>query len=430
MDLTVLIITKNAEGTLKRTLESVAGWAHNCIVVDEYSTDKTKQIAREFNCKVVMNEASNFGMQRAFALSQVKTEWVLILDSDEVIIAENRNEIEKAILDKKTNGYYLFFRNHLFGKKLKQGELHKKLVLFRTKSASIKEKEIHETYEVKGTIGVLSSEVLHYSYRSVPQVHQKFFRYSVLQARQYKREKKTFGLRELLLNPLHMFYERYVVDGGYKDGLMRIFLDSAFAQMEFLSYFFIPFVSTGMRIGVDCGPYSTGGPVRSGIDRLIQGIYTHACKTDEYFWFSFAKKSPRQLPTRFYSQLWLPLAALAKRCTVFLGTAGIIPPILKYFPIRKILFIHDFGFFTSPERYALKAKRLQDQTSASIQIADRIVVFHEEIYREFILRFPQYSYKVFLIPAGADHLEKIVEKAVFVQPKKTTYFVCWCGETR
>lgn len=418
MDLTVLIITKNAEGTLKRTLESVTGWAHNCIVIDGYSTDKTKQIAREFNCKVVMNEASNFGMQREFALAQVKTQWVLALDSDEVITAENRNEIEKAILVKDTNGYYLFFRNHLFGKKLKQGELHKKLVLFRTKSASIKEKEIHETYEVKGTVGVLSSEVLHYSYRSVPQVLQKFFRYSILQARQYRREKKNYGLRELFLNPLHMFYERYVVDGGYKDGLIRIFLDYAFANMEFLSYFFIPFVSTGMKIGVDCGPYSVGGSVRSGIDRLIQGIYTHASKTDEYYWFSFAKKSPHQLPTRFYSQLWLPLATLVNRCTMFLGTAGIIPPLLKYFPIKKILFVHDFGFFTSPEQYELKAKRLQDQTSVSIQIADRIVVFHEEIYREFIQRYPQYSYKVTVIPAGADHLDKIEEQPVFIQPKK------------
>jgi len=45
MDLTVLIITKNAEETLERTLISIAGWT-STIIIDDYSTDKSKQIAR------------------------------------------------------------------------------------------------------------------------------------------------------------------------------------------------------------------------------------------------------------------------------------------------------------------------------------------------------------------------------------------------
>ena len=418
MNFTVLVITKNTEDTLERTLKSVMGLGGGILIIDDYSTDKTKEIARNCECKVILHHDENFGAQRSFALSQVTTEWTLVLDSDEVLTAASRKEILEAIKNEKYNGYYLHFRNHLFGKKLLHGELHKKLVLFKTKHASISAKEVHEQYEVNGAIGELSSEVLHYSYQSVDQVIGKFFDYSCRLARQYKKENKKYGFKELFLHPIHMFYARFILDQGYKEGLARFFLDYEFAHMEFLSYFLIPFVKARKRISVDCGPYAMGATVQSGIDRLIQGIYTHASHEYNYYWFSFAKTSRYRLPLRFFSQVWLPLKTIYNRCDIFLGTAGTIPWLLRFFPIQKILFLHDFGFFSSPDKYDLTSQKLQKQTEKSIRFADKIVVFHEEIYKEFVLKYPQFSYKANMIPAGADHLTEIKEKPVFVQPKK------------
>jgi len=418
MDCTVLIITKNAGKTLERTLKSVAGLACNVYIVDDYSTDTTQIVAREHGCRVITHSMSSFGGQRAFALSQVTSEWTLVLDSDEVLTSDNRKEILFSVQRKEYNGYYLSFRNHLFGKKLLHGELHKKMVLFRTKQATILEKEVHERYNVKGEIGGLPSEVAHYSYRSVLQIIQKFFTYSVLQAKQYRKEKVSINARKLFLNPLHMFFARYIKDQGYKDGWARIFLDYQFAHMEFLSYFLTPFVKEKRRISVDCGSHSVGGIVQSGIDRLVQGIYTHAFDDYTYYWFSFAVGSPHALPTRYFSQLWLPLKTIVQRCDIFLGVSGTIPWLLSFFPIQKILFLHDFGFFASPEKYSSSSDRLQKQTEYSIKIADKIVLFHREIYTEFVHRYPQYSYKAYVVPAGADHLERIKEQPVFIQPNK------------
>lgn len=425
IDITVLIITKNAEKTLERTLGSVFGWASAILVIDDYSVDKTKKIARDYGCKVVNHQAINLGEQRQYALSQVETEWTLVLDSDEVLTPTNKSEIAIAIQNKKYDGYYLLFRNHLFGKKLQHGELHKKLVLFKTKSASISEKEVHEQYEVKGTVGELPSEVLHYSYRSVRQIASKFINYSWRQGREYKRINKKFGLKELFLNPLHMFYARFIGDKGYKDGAERIILDAAFALMEFFSYAFIPLVKTKKRISVDCGSYPVGGMVQSGIDRLLQGLYSHASHENDYFWFSFAKTSPNKLPTLFFSQLWLPLKIILNRCDIFIGTAGHIPFLLSFFPIKKILFLYDFGFFSSPEKYNLSAKKLQAQTINSIQSANIIVVLHQEIYKEFEKRYPQLIYKVVVIPAGADHLKKVKEESVLIQSHRP--FILFVG---
>lgn len=418
MDLTVLIITKNAAETLGCTLESIIPLTTKIVVVDGYSTDDTIEIAQKYNCRIVRQRCYDFGEQRAFALTQVASKWTLILDSDEVLTEKNREEITKAVSDNGYDGYDLFFRNHLFGKKLLHGELHKKCVLFKTKKAFSRQKYIHEQYEVNGKIGRLPSEVLHFSYRSILQIASKFFDYSIRQAKQYKKEKKHYGVKELFMYPLHMFYARFIGDQGYKDRFSRIFLDAAFAKMEFLSYALIPFVKEKRRISVDCGPYKVGGEVRSGIDRVIQGVYVERDNRMDYYWFGFHRHSPHKLFTRFYSTVWLPVMTVINRCDVFLGTGGTIPWMLQFFPVKKILFLYDFGFFSSPDKYDRSAEKLQRQTNVSLRLADRIVVLHEEIYREFLKRYPEYGYKAVVIPSGADHLEKVQEKPVFIQEKK------------
>ncbi|MCX6730294.1 MAG: glycosyltransferase [Candidatus Roizmanbacteria bacterium] len=417
-NLTVLIITRNAADTLVRTLESVKNMTSEIVIIDDYSTDYTVEIAQQFKCRVVRHHCYDFGLQRAFALSQVTTEWTFVLDSDEVITNKNKEEIAQALSNPKYDGYRLHFRNHLFGKKLMHGELHKKLVLFKTTSATSGEMLIHEQYKVKGVIGELKSEVSHYSYRSFPQIIKKFFDYSVRQAKEYKNAKRKYGLKELFLHPLHMFYARAIKDQGYKDGFARIMLDALFAKMEFFSYALIPWVKGKQRVGVDCGSYVVGEGVKSGIDRVIQGINSGKDSSVDYYWFGFNNASLHRLPTRLYSQLWLPLAILIHRCDVFLGTGGTIPWLLQFFPVKKIMFLYDFGFFSSPENYKHSASKLQFQTEQSIRISDTIIILHNEIYKEFEKRYPNFVYKVQVIPSGADHLQSVAEKPVFIQPKK------------
>lgn len=417
-NLTVLIITRNAADTLLKTLVGIKEITPHIVLIDDYSTDATREIAQQFNCKIVRHHSYDFGLQRAFALSQVETEWTLVLDSDEVLTDKNRKEIVQVLSHPTHNGYYLFFRNHLFGKKITQGELHKKLVLFKTKHASSSPCLIHEQYQVSGSLGELTSEVAHYSYRSVPQIIAKFFNYSIRQAKAYKSEKKRYGLKELVLYPLHMFYARAYKDKGYKDGFARILLDALFAKMEFFSYALIPFVKDKQRLNIDCGSYEINTNVKSGIDRVIQGIYSGKDDSFDYYWFGFNNTLTHRLPTRFYSQLWLPLATLIHRCDFFLGTGGNVPWILKFFPVKKVLFLYDFGFFSSPDNYKDSSSKLQFQTKQSIQIADTIIILHAEIYKEFEKKFPDFVYKVHVIPSGADHLQTVEEKPVFIQPKK------------
>ena len=90
MKLSIVIITKNEEKYLPKLLESIkkqkVNFDYKIIVSDANSTDKTRQIGKEFWCKIVdgwlPSKWRNEGAKVA------KWEWILFLDAD-VLIPEN-----------------------------------------------------------------------------------------------------------------------------------------------------------------------------------------------------------------------------------------------------------------------------------------------------------------------------------------------------
>jgi hypothetical protein len=125
-----------------------------------------------------------------------------------------------------------------------------------------------------------------------------------------------------------------------------------------------------------------------------------------------------RLPARFFSEVWLPLAAIFSRCDIFYGVSGTIPHMFKYVKITKTLFLYDFGFLHLPKQYGKSSDRLKRQTENSIRIADEILFLHKELYKEFTELFPLFAHKGRVIPSGADHLEDVAEVPLAIQPKK------------
>ena len=86
--LSVIIIAKNAERSLTRTLDSVA-WADEIILVDAESTDRTRVIAEDANAswskriKVYTRAWTGFRDQRNFSLQKATHRWIFSIDADE-----------------------------------------------------------------------------------------------------------------------------------------------------------------------------------------------------------------------------------------------------------------------------------------------------------------------------------------------------------
>ena len=87
-----MIITKNEEKDILKCLESVQ-WADEIIVVDDESTDKTREIANRFTDRIFIRKMENEGWHRNWAYSQANNGWILSLDADERITSDLEEEI-------------------------------------------------------------------------------------------------------------------------------------------------------------------------------------------------------------------------------------------------------------------------------------------------------------------------------------------------
>lgn len=86
MKVSLVMIVKNEESTLRRCLKSASNFVDEIIVVDTGSTDQTKVIASEFDTKIFDYEWKNdFGAARNFALEKSTCDWSFVLDADEYI---------------------------------------------------------------------------------------------------------------------------------------------------------------------------------------------------------------------------------------------------------------------------------------------------------------------------------------------------------
>ena len=94
--LSVIIPTFNEEEILPRCLESVA-FADEILVVDSFSTDGTLEIARAAGARVVQREYGYSAQQKNWAIPQARHEWVLLVDADERVTAELRDEIRRTL---------------------------------------------------------------------------------------------------------------------------------------------------------------------------------------------------------------------------------------------------------------------------------------------------------------------------------------------
>ena len=96
--LSVCLIVKNEERFLGRCLASVKGLAHQIVVVDTGSTDRTVEIAREHGAQVhAFAWCDDFSAARNAALEHATGDWVLMLDADEDLPTEQQAALRKLL---------------------------------------------------------------------------------------------------------------------------------------------------------------------------------------------------------------------------------------------------------------------------------------------------------------------------------------------
>ena len=250
--ITVVIATKNEESNLEDCLDSIR-FAEQIVIVDSQSSDKTTQIAEERGAEVhQFFYDGEWPKKRNWALEKIplRNDWVLILDADERVSADLRNEIQLAIQSPSTDAYYIRWKFLFLGRWMKRSWSHGWMLrLFRKGHARYEDlgmrseggwdAEVHENIVSAGVTGHLSSPLDHDSNQDLSFWIRKQNEFSDWNAaRRLKQLNQSFPPLKLLLStdpvkrrkylkalfirlpakPLFMFTFLYIFKMGFLDG--------------------------------------------------------------------------------------------------------------------------------------------------------------------------------------------------------------------
>lgn len=99
--ISIAIATFNSEKTLKMVLTAIKNQSYpskliNVFLIDGGSTDSTKEIGKEFGCKILKNIHTEPVSAKFLAYTQVKSDYLVFLDHDEVL--QSKDSLKNKIL--------------------------------------------------------------------------------------------------------------------------------------------------------------------------------------------------------------------------------------------------------------------------------------------------------------------------------------------
>ncbi len=233
--ITAIIPTGNEEHNIEAAIDSVQ-FADEILVVDSFSTDKTVELAKAKNARIIQREYGNSASQKNWAIPQATHDWIILVDADERINERMQQEIKDTLKNPKHNAYWLKRQNYFMGQKLNysgwQGD--KVIRLFKRDSCSYQEKNVHSEVIVNGTTGQLKNKLDHYTYKDLEHYLEKSNRYSTWGA--YDRIEKTKNVTayHFIVKPFAGFFKKYIIQLGILDGKVGLIIAGQYASYLFI----------------------------------------------------------------------------------------------------------------------------------------------------------------------------------------------------
>ena len=243
MSISVLILTLDEEVNLGGCLDSVA-WSDDVVVLDSFSRDTTLEIARARGARVFQRRFDNYAGQRNFGLGEIsyRHRWVLMLDADERVPADLREEMMRAVRD--TSEAVAMFRmrrkDYLFGRWIRRSSGYPTWFgrLLRIGRVRV-ERPYNEEFHAQGQTANLAAHLDHYPFnKGFAAWIAKHDRYSTMEAAlragnpDYaivwgnlfaadplrRRQAQKAWLYSMPARPLVVFAGLYFIKGGMLEG--------------------------------------------------------------------------------------------------------------------------------------------------------------------------------------------------------------------
>jgi len=237
-NLSVVILTKNAENLIADCIDSVS-FCDEVIVIDDYSTDRTAELAKHLGAFVFPYSSESFAKKRNLGLQKAKGRWVLYLDVDERVSPELADAI-KSILERKKDIYaaYRLNRKNFYLGNNEWPTMEKLERLFKKSKLEEWYGDLHESPRVNGDIGDQDvGFIKHYTHQDLTGMLNKTIQWSKIEAElRFNSHHPYMSWWRFFRVMVTAFYDSYIRQKGYKVGTAGLIESMFQAFSMFITY--------------------------------------------------------------------------------------------------------------------------------------------------------------------------------------------------
>lgn len=238
LKITATIITLNEERNIARAIESLR-CCDEIVVVDSGSSDRTVELAHKLGARVVDCAWRGYAEQKNRAAACAAHDWILSLDADEAL----SEALEAEIWTIKKNGprfdaYTMPRLAQYLGRWILHGGWYpdRKVRLYDRRRAEWAGPYVHESVRVRGRVGHLRENLLHFTCGSLSEHLKSLDRYTTLAAEELVASRRPAAMAHLLFDPPWTFAKSYLLQRGFLDGREGLTIAYMAALYTFLKY--------------------------------------------------------------------------------------------------------------------------------------------------------------------------------------------------
>lgn len=238
--ISVVIITFNEEEHLSKCLDSVKGVADEVLVLDSFSSDRTKEICLDAGARFEEHAFDGYIKQKNRALQMASHDLILSLDGDEALSENAQKQIIKIKSNSFADGYVFKRKNNYCGRWMRFTSMYpdRKLRLFDRRQAKWAGYDPHDRIKmVNGAIiKKISCDILHWVISDRDDHLLKINNFSTVAAKAYSEEGIIKGRLARYLHSMWRFVVEFFFKGGFLEGKLGWQFSLLSARYVYLKY--------------------------------------------------------------------------------------------------------------------------------------------------------------------------------------------------